>query len=518
MAKSLYLINPPSDFPNYFGTEVYGAVGLPPKAYVLDQSTTTLAGMAPHDFHVELCEANVSRINYKTDCELVGITGKISQWQNMKKIAIKFKKLGKTVIIGGPHASLSPDTVRPYCDILVRGEIEDIYPALFADLRNSKWKREYIGTKPDLSNAVMPNYSIYPNNDTQYGTIQISRGCPFQCEFCDVIQYLGNKQRHKPIELILKELDELYKLGYTGIFLTDDNFSAKMSKAKEILEALIQWNNNQKYGKVTFYTQISVNATKDQEFLELCQKAGIINAFIGLETVNEDSLKESNKKQNLGINFKEQIDILLEYGIQIFGGIIVGFDSDGPDIFEQIYNFASSLPVPILSVGSLVAPVATNLYTRIESENRLLQNKITEVIAVPWKTNIIPKKLTQEQLFSGMKWLCNNLYHPVAYEKRVMNFLRKYNFTMFSKQDTNSLTNPFTKNREHLFSHGKKLINILSLKGEQEERMVKRLTDFSYHDPVKSLYVYCFLVNYAQIRYMYEHEKFYDSSLISKYT
>ena len=197
MGISLYLINPVADMPSYFSSEVFAARGLPPAIATADLAIATVAALAPNDFQIRLCDENVSAVDYETEADFVGITGKVSQWGRMKAIADNFRARGKTVMIGGPYASLSPEVVRPHCDILVRGEMEEIAPKIFSNLRSGDWDDEYVGTRPDLRTSPIPRWDLYPNDRAIMGTVQTSRGCPFECEFCDVIQYAGRKQRHK---------------------------------------------------------------------------------------------------------------------------------------------------------------------------------------------------------------------------------------------------------------------------------------------------------------------------------
>ena len=299
VSKSIYLINPLADFPSYFSAEVFGAWGVAPATSMADLAIATVAALASHHFEVRLCDENVSPIDFDAAVDFVGITGKVSQWGRMKTIAEEFRRRGVTVVIGGPYASLSPNVVRPHCDILVRGEIEDIAPQLFSDLRNGNWQTEYVGTKVDLRVSPVPRWDLYPNERAVMGTIQTSRGCPFECEFCDVIEYVGRKQRHKPIDLVLCELDELYRYGYRTVFLADDNFTIYRARAKELLAAIHDWNARQTDGRIRFTTQISIDAASDTEMLRMCADAGLTHVFIGIETPDEASLREAKKRQNL---------------------------------------------------------------------------------------------------------------------------------------------------------------------------------------------------------------------------
>jgi hypothetical protein len=281
VSRALYLINPASDFPTYFSAEVFAARGLRPATYMADLATTTLAAMATPHLHVDICDENVTAIDFDHDAEYVGITGKLTQYTRMVAVAQRFRAAGKTVLIGGPCASLSPDLLRAHCDILVRGEIEEISDELFSALRAGTWKDEYVGTRPDLAGSPTPRWDKYPNHRAMSGTLQTSRGCPFECEFCDVIQYLGRKQRHKPIAQVLHELDALYRHGYRSVFLADDNFTVYRSRAKELLAAMRAWNERQPDGPVHFITQVSVDAARDDELLRMCAAAGLRQVFIG---------------------------------------------------------------------------------------------------------------------------------------------------------------------------------------------------------------------------------------------
>jgi hypothetical protein len=213
VSKSLYLINPSADLPSYFGAEVFAGRGFEPATSMADLSVATVAALAPDDFQVRLCDEHIAGVDFDSSADFVGITGKVSQWCRMQVIAAEFRRRGKTVIIGGPYASLAPETVRPHCDILIRGEMEEIAPKIFADLEEGRWSEEYVGTRPDLRTSPLPRFDLYPNDRALMGTIQTSRGCPFECEFCDVIEYLGRKQRHKPVAQVLAELDQLYRLS-----------------------------------------------------------------------------------------------------------------------------------------------------------------------------------------------------------------------------------------------------------------------------------------------------------------
>ena len=422
MARSLYLVNPENDYPTYFGSDVFAATGRPPAVVIGDLAVTTVAAMAPRDFEVRVQDEGAGPVDYDCGADVVGITGKISQWGHMQAIAREFRSRGSTVVIGGSFASLSPETVAPHADVLVQGELEEIAGELFSDLRAGRPKERYVGTRPDLALTPPPRWDLYPNHRTFSGCVQTSRGCPFECEFCDVIQYVGRNQRHKPVDHVIRELDALYALGYRSVFLADDNFTAYRRRTKELLRAMRAWNLRQTRGPVSFGTQVSIDAADDEEMLRLLAEAGFNTVFIGIETVNEESLRESKKRQNLGVDVAEKVGRFYDHGIMVLAGMIVGFDSDGPEIFEMQRTLLEQAAVPIASIGMLVAPESTPLHERLEAAGRLAVDG-SEIVASPWATNIVPAGMTGEELSSGMRWLATSLYHPAAFGERMLRFI-----------------------------------------------------------------------------------------------
>jgi len=255
-----------------------------------------------------------------------------------------------------------------------------------------------------------------------------------------VIEYVGRKQRHKPVDLVLRELDELYRFGYRTVFLADDNFTVYRSRAKELLAAIQEWNARQTDGRVRFTTQISIDAASDIEMLEMCADAGLTHVFIGIETPNEVSLREAKKRQNLKRNLLEEIQRIINYGISVDCGMIVGFDNDEVDIFRRQYDFAMATAVPIFSLGALVAPAATPLHARLAKAGRLVEEG-AEIAATPWSTNVIPNKMTREELFEGIRWLCNSIYHPAAFEQRMLKLIDTLGSTrvpLFARQEAHA--------------------------------------------------------------------------------
>ncbi len=422
--KGLYLINPLSPSPSYLGGNIYEHYGLPQAVMIADLATVTVAAMAPDGFPVRVCEEQCQTVDLAPDEDYVGLTGKVNQWPRAMELARHFRSIGKKVILGGSFASLSSDTVRPYADILVRGELEPIANEFFADLVSGETQPEYQGAPADFSVPVQPRWDLYPLDRASMGSVQTSRGCPFECEFCDVIVYAGRKQRHKPIEHVLAELDDLYGRGLRQIYLADDNLTVYRRHATELMTALRDWNHSRPDGAVHFATQLSVDLAREPALLALCADAGLSTVFLGIETPEKASLKEAKKRQNL-VDLEAAIEMFSRHGIAVQAGIIAGFDNDDAGTFQRIAEFASRTPVGCYTVGLLVAPEGTPLYARMAAAGRLLDTG-HETIASPLMTNIVPAGMTPDELTCGIKWLCNELYDPKTFGARLVRHIELF--------------------------------------------------------------------------------------------
>lgn len=505
MKPSICFINPKADFLNYFDGSIFAANGFSAAAYFADLAIPTLAALVPAGWDVSICDENISPINFDLASDFVGITGKISQSGRMKEIAAEFRRRGKVVLIGGPYASLDPESMRPHCDILVCGEIEEIATQIFSELQSGGWQTEYQGGKPDLTSSPIPRWDLYPNGRAVLGIAQTSRGCPFVCDFCDVIQYAGRKQRHKTPTQIIRELDVLYAHGYRQIFLADDNFTAHRTRARELLLALRDWNGCQRQGRVTFSTQLSIDVARDTELLALCAQAGLAVVYIGIETSNQESLRQSKKTQNLRGDMVGQIHVFFAHGIQVIGGMIVGFDADGPDIFEELYRFAMRSGVPIFTLGALVAPVATPLHARLKQAGRLKQNG-SEIALVPWETNVIHPTMSEEQLDRGRRWLANRLYAPDALCERLLTFIDQLGERPSASNDSFNFMRPLDQEL-------RSIVGAVSKLGADEKKMMQRLSDAWRTRPDATGFIINVLFQYLQVRHVYKTEKFWDPKL-----
>ncbi len=411
----VYLVNPGLYASFWSLSEAADIVGKP--GYIPNLAPPTLAALTPADIEVKICDETVEAVDLDTPCDVVGITGYVSQSRRMVELARMFRERGRLVAMGGPFASLSPERCRPHCDVLFTGEAELTWPAFLADFRAGRHRDHYDqAEKIDFAVSPPPRMDLLHNDRYAIGVIQTSRGCPFECEFCDVIVYLGRRIRHKAVAQILAEADTLYGYGYRSIFLSDDNFTVNRKKATEILTALRDWNLARPE-PVIFSTQLSIDIVRDPDVVALCAASGLNIAFVGIETPNKGALEEAKKRQNVGRDLQASIRELQARGVCVQAGMIVGFDHDTTDVFREQFEFLQGANVPICSPGMLNAPAGTPLERRLRADGRLVDLPDFDHYSA---TNIVPKQMSVDELRHGTRWLLNRLYHPVHFTQRVL--------------------------------------------------------------------------------------------------
>ena len=394
-------------------------------ARVAPAGIATVAALAPDAIECILHDEALEPVDFQADVDFIGISANVAQAQRAKEIANEFRAKGKTVIIGGPHISLDPGFFAGSHDVAVSGEFEAIASEFYADMEARTLKPRYHGGRPDLKASPLPSWKLYPNDRALMGVAQTSRGCPFECNFCDVIQYLGRAQRHKTDEQDIAEVQQLYDLGYNRVMLADDNFTVYRKRAISLLKALAQWNGRDGRDWITFATQVSIDVSDNHEILRLCAESGLLTLFIGIETVNQESLKEVQKRQNLGRNMLARMQSILSYGLRVEAGLIVGFDADTRDIFQQQYGFAMELPIGTYKISSLNAPVSTPLHAEMKAAGRIVENSGKAFTAADIETNIHPAQMSREELSIGTRWLISRLFHPDAFVSRLANISDK---------------------------------------------------------------------------------------------
>ncbi len=382
----------------------------------------TLAGVLTPEYYTEIRDENVGPVEFDTDADIVGISGSLLHHQHVNRViqlAKYFKTLGKTVCIGGPVANLSPEVVRPYCDVLFEGEGERTWPQFMKDYEAGDFKDTYTEHEQiDLSDAKQPRIDLINSRDYGAGQIQTTRGCPFTCEFCDIIVVFGRKVRSKPVAAVIQEVQTWADSGQQVVFFSDDNFIGKRVYAKELLRALIEFNKPRK-NKICFYTQASIDAAKDKELLELMRDANFGGFFIGIESPRKSALTETLKMQNVHTESLDQaIHTIQSYGLWVSGGMIVGFDNDDKDIFEEQYQFLQKAGVVFAQMSLLEAMPKTPLYARIKESGRLLAYK--DGLA----TNIQPLNLSYHDLVEGYTNLIQKVYTHEACAERYLTSLK----------------------------------------------------------------------------------------------
>ncbi|MEJ8574465.1 B12-binding domain-containing radical SAM protein [Microbaculum marinum] len=395
--------------------------------YEMSPSTSiaTVAAMVPDGIDVELLNEATQTLPPDSDADVIGITANVSQAQRAIEIADAFRARGKTVVVGGPHVSLLPEMFADHCDSMVVGELEPIAETFFADMAAGTLQRHYAGRAADMRTSPAPRWDLYPHERLVSGVVQSSRGCPFTCNFCDVIQYLGNRQRHKDPGQVIDEIQRLYDLGFSSILIADDNFTANRKVARTLLQAIIDWNGADGRDPVSFQTQMSINMTRHDDMLADCHRAGILTNFVGIETSDPLALEECDKRPNKGFDLISQCEKSVRAGIKIEPAFIVGFDSDTLESFEQQFRFAMALPAGSARVGPLVAPVATPLFDEMREQGRLLEDPSLKSGAPPYFTsNFEPAQMTREELYVGLRWLISRLYHPDSFLIRLEKIVR----------------------------------------------------------------------------------------------
>lgn len=387
---------------------------------VAPAAIATIAAFAPSGVRPILLDESIEEVCLEACCDYVGITANIAQLPRALTLAHAFRARGKIVIVGGPHATLDPDAFDGACDVLVTGEFEGIAAGFYADLLSGALKPRYDGGRADMATSPAPAWELYPNERALIGVVQTSRGCPFECNFCDVIQYVGRVQRHKTNAQVIGEVQKLYDLGYNNIQIADDNFTVYRRRATSLLEALCAWNGRNGRDFVMFGTQISVDIANDDAVLALCAEAGLTNLFVGIESVNEASLKASGKRQNLVGDLGGRVRNIVRHGIDVTAALMLGFDPDTLDIFERQYSFGAELPVATFKVSVLTAPVATPLHAQMMAAGRLISSDHAGIFpSAELTTNIIPAQMSREELYVGTRWLISRLFHPRAFLHRL---------------------------------------------------------------------------------------------------
>ena len=414
----IVLINPRFEA-SYWGLEhalhlVHKKANMPVAALPL------LAALTPSGHTITVFDENVEEIDFErcAKADIVGLTGMVVQRFRMTEILTELKRRNCFTALGGPWVSVEEDYFGDLADVVFVGEAETSWPQFLDEFAHGTHARRYEQKeRTDMTTVPVPRHDLLKMKHYALGTIQFSRGCPFMCEFCDIIVTFGRKPRLKRAEQIVAELDALYRTAKVrAAFIVDDNLIGNKRAIKEILRAVIAWQERHRY-PLTFITEASLDLADDEQLLALMDLANIRSVFVGIETPNEDALKETKKTQNLrGHNrtIPEKVGAIQAHGIEVWSGMMLGFDTDGADIFDRQVALVHEARIVHSSVGMVTAIPKTPLHARMAKANRLDPADRTE-----WGTNVIPVSMGRDELRDGYLRVLRELYAPENYFKRM---------------------------------------------------------------------------------------------------
>jgi radical SAM superfamily enzyme YgiQ (UPF0313 family) len=388
----------------------------------------TVAAMLPEKWEKRLVDMNVTTL---TDRDLkwadyAFVSGMVAQQDSAREVIDRCRELGTKIVAGGPFFNPGyEDFGFDDMDHIIFGEAENKLPLFIEDLEKGRAKHIYPSEEfPDIEKTPVPLWSLIDMKKYQSMNVQYSRGCPFNCEFCDIVILNGHKPRTKNKDQVIAELDALYDSGWrANVFFVDDNFIGNKRKLKsEILPAIIKWMEEKKR-PFTFYTEASINLADDEELMRMMTAAGFDMVFVGIESPSEESLVECNKLPNKNRDLLASVKKIQNFGLQVQGGFIVGFDSDPLSIFKSQIDFIQKSGIVTAMVGVLMAPPETRLYKRLKKEDRILPKGSGD--NTDGSTNFIPK-MGREALTRGYKHVVDTIYAPRQYYERIRTFLKEY--------------------------------------------------------------------------------------------
>lgn len=420
----VYPVSPPDTFWSFKGAMPF----IGKKASLPPLGLLTVASMLPRTWNVRLLDMNVEKLK-NSDIrwtDMVFVSAMIVQRQAMQDVILRIKALddNKVVVAGGPYfSSCNLDRVIGV-DHFVLDEAEVTLPLFLKDFNDGKGVAHKVyrsDEKPDLSQTPTPRWDLIKLRNYATMAVQYTRGCPFNCEFCDITKLFGRTTRSKSSQQIVGEMQHLYAAGWRGgVFIVDDNFVGNITEVKRMLPELILWNKAHNH-PFSFLTEASVNLAKDTELMGLMRDAGFNQVFLGIETPSVDGLKECHKGQNVHADLVEVVKTIQSFGMEVMGGFIVGFDSDSADIFKRQFEFVQKTGIVVAMVGVLNALPGTGLWERLRKSGRLIGDSTGNQLSA--QTNFVPI-MGKEALARGYKELLARLYSPKGYYGRVETLLR----------------------------------------------------------------------------------------------
>jgi radical SAM superfamily enzyme YgiQ (UPF0313 family) len=386
-----------------------------------------LAALTPAGHTVTIVDENVEAIDYDrlARADIVALTGMSVQKHRMLEILAELKNRGAFTVVGGPWVTVREDYFGDLADVIFVGEAEETWPQFLREWQQGQHRPRYEQLdKTDMTTVPAPRYDLLKMEHYLFGSIQFSRGCPFQCEFCDIIVTFGRRPRLKTSEQVLRELEALLGQGLEIAFIVDDNLIGNKHAIKEILRTIIEWQRARGY-PLTFFTEASLDLADDAELLQLMVDANISTVFVGIESPNEESLRETRKYQNVrkGNTSIGRVHAIQNAGLDVWCGMILGFDHDDTSIFAAQREYLKQARVLHAMVGMLSAIPKTPLYDRLATEGRLDDEDEAE-----FGTNVVPALMSREELRDGYVQLMHELYEPQAYFDRLDDLFIRGNF------------------------------------------------------------------------------------------
>src|SRR5215204_119943 len=373
-------------------------------------SLMSVSGLLPRSCERRLVDLNVERLKDSQIewADMVFITGMLAQKESLHEVVKRCKQLGKLIVLGGPYVTSTIEEL-PDADHIFQGEAETTLPQFFQELESGQTKRTYKAPeRPPLSLSPVPDFGLIDVKKYSCMSVQYSRGCPFSCEFCDIIEIYGRSPRTKSNQQILAEFDELNRLGWRGpLFIVDDNFIGNKKNVRLLMPELIQWQKKNGF-PFSLLTEASLNLADDDQLLDDMKAAGFRRVFLGIETPVEESLVEAQKPQNRG-NLLHSVRKIQSRGIEVMAGFIVGFDNDPEDVFERQIQFIRESAIPLAMVGLLTALPETQLWRRLEREGRLLVESTGN--NTDGSLNFVPK-MDAARLLEGYRAILRTIYSP----------------------------------------------------------------------------------------------------------
>lgn len=413
------------EFPDTFWSFKHALKFVGKKAAFPPLGLLTIANMLPANWNCKLVDLNVSHLQNKdlAWADFAFISGMTIQKESAKKLITRCKQAGLKIAAGGPLFTMEHEDF-PEVDHFVLNEAETTLPPFLNDLAQEQARHIYADLSfPTMASSPVPRWDLIRLKDYHAIGIQYSRGCPFNCDFCNITSLFGHRVRTKTPDQIIAELDSLYQYGWRGrVFFVDDNFIGNKNLLKEdLLPLLIKWRKDKK--GICFQTEASINLADDDTLMKMMTDAGFDTVFVGIETPEEMSLAECNKKQNKNRDLISDVKKIQRAGIQVQAGFIVGFDHDTPSIFKRQIDFIQKSGIVTAMVGLLQAPIGTKLYERLKSEGRILGASSGD--NVEGTTNIKPV-MDFQRLHAGYREIMDSIYSPKYYYKRVKTLLREY--------------------------------------------------------------------------------------------